>query len=149
MGHILLGNVSLIGSIVDDHRPGLVGIIHPLLKLRFRDRGTGRVIGETQVNDIRRLLRQLRRKICLRRTGHVDHVAPCLRRRIISPGPARHHVGVHIDRIHRVADRDLVVDTKNLLDISGITLGSVGNEYLVGGDIASPRLVILLRHGAA
>ena len=149
MRHIRLGNRGFIGCVINDHRSYPVGIIHPLLELRFGDGGTGGIIGKAQVNDIRCLLRQLRRKIRLRRTGHVDHVTPCPRCRIVGTGPARHHIGVHIDRIHRVADRDFVVYTENLLDISGIALRPIGNKYLVGRDITAPCLVVLLRHGTA
>ena len=147
MGHVRLGNICLICRVINDHGPHFVCIIHPLLKLCFMNGSAGRVIGKTKIDQIRRFLRKLGRKIIFRGTGHIDHITPGLRVRIISSGPSRHHVGVHINRIHRVAHCNRIVRTENFLDIPGIALCPVGHKDFVCRNVASSCLVIVFRNG--
>ena len=147
--HILLGNVRLIGRVIDNDRSDLVGIIHPFLELRLRDGRSSRIIGKTQIDNVRSLFRKLRRKIRLLRTRHIDHIAPGLLIRIIGSCAPRHHIRIHIDRIDRVAYSDLIILRKDLLDIAGIALGSVRDEHLIRLNIAPSVLIIILRHGVS
>ena len=68
---------------------------------------------------------------------------------MVLSGAARHNIGIKIDRIHRIADRRHAVKRKQLLDISGVALGSVGDKDLIRPDITAPGLIILFRHGAS
>ena len=52
---------------------------------------------------------QLRCKIILRRTRHIDHIAPVARLRVISTRSACHHISIHIDRIYRITDRNFII----------------------------------------
>ena len=147
MRHILLGNISFVGSIINDDCTIFICIINPLLKLGFSDCRPGGVIGEAEVNDIRHFLGKLGSKIVVCGTRHVDHIAPCLRRLIISTGSACHHIGIHIHGINRIADSDLIVNTEDFLNITGIAFGTIRYKDFISGNITASLLIIILCNG--
>ena len=144
---IRLGDICLVGGIIDDDSAHPVRIVHPFLQLCLCDRGAGRVIREAQIDQIGRLLRQLRREAVFRRTRHIDDLAPGLLHLVIGSGSARHDVGIHIHGIDRVADSNFIVKAEYLLNIAGIAFCAVGDKNLIRGNIAAARLVIILRNG--
>ena len=123
--HVHFTNVCFIGCVIDDDRARLIGIVHPFLQLRLGNSRSGRVIRETQIDDIRRFFRQLGRESGLFRTRHVDHIAPCLRLLVIDPGTPGHYVRIYIDGIDWVAYGNLIILREYFLDISGIALCSI------------------------
>ena len=125
MWYILLRNIRLISSIKQDHRTDAIRIVHPALQLFLCDRRTGRIVREAQVNQIRCLLRKIRSKPIVRGTWHVDNITPALRQRIIASGTPCHYIGIHIHRIDRIANCNLIIQAENLLNISGITFCTV------------------------
>ena len=76
--------------------------------------------------------------------GHVNKVGILLFRFDPIPGSSGHNVGIHINRVNRVADGHLCVRTENFLNIRGITLCPVGDKDFIIGDIAASGAVILL-----
>ncbi len=144
MGHIFFRYICFISRVIDNHRAHFVCIIHPLLKLGFCDCGACGIVGEAQVNQIRRLsLRNLRRKIVFRNAGHINYVAPGFSYAVIDACSSRHHIGVHINRINRVADCNFIVHAEYFLNVSRIAFCAVGYENLVRGNIAPSHLIIV------
>ena len=149
MSYIILGNVCFVCTVINDHCTDPVGIVNPLLQLVFCDGSTCRIIWQTQINDVRIFLRELRNEIVLFCAWHVDDIAPHLSFRIVSTGSACHNIGIHINRVNRITYSDAVIYGKNLLDISGITLCSVGYKNLICADVASSCFIVIVRNGSA
>ena len=63
----------------------------------------------------------------------------------IRSGASRHHVGVDIDRVDRVGNREPDVSGENLLDVAAVALGSVGHENLVRLNPTAARGIVMLR----
>ena len=57
-------------------------------------------------------------------------------------GAAGHHVGIQINRIYRIGNRNVNVGGKNLLDIAGVTFGAIADKYFLGGYIGAPLLIV-------
>ena len=142
--YIFRRNICFISRIVDDHCSYLQGIINPYLKLILCDRGTCRIIWKTKINNIRCILWKLRHKIVLLCTWHINDIRPFLCSRIICTGTSCHCIGIYIYRINRITDSNLVILTENISDITRITLCSVTDKNLIGCNIASSVLIILL-----
>ena len=62
---------------------------------------------------------------------------------------AGHDVGVDVDRIDRIGDGDDVVGGEDVQDVAAVALGAVGDEDLVGGDVAAAARKSCLRDGLA
>jgi len=151
MGQGGVGDVCLVGGVVDDHRAMPVGVVHPCLQARTVDDGTRGVVGEAQVDD---------RDVCvgggkvgheavLLRAGHVHHVAPQAGFLVVGAGAACHDVRVNVDGVHRVAHRDARIGAEYLLDVGGIGLRAVAHEHFVGVDGSTARDEVLARDGLA
>ena len=147
MGHLLAGDERLIGGIKQNDRAVRVGVIHPDFQLLPAEHRAGGVIGRTEVDDIGNLLGRLRGKAVLLHTGHINQPVPPAKLLLVLPCPAGHGVGVHIDRIHRVAHRHHIIHAKDVADIAAVALGSVGHKNLSGLDIHPPGGVIAPGNG--
>ena len=143
--YIVLWNICFICCIVDDHSSIFVCIIYPHLKLVFCDGGAGRIVRQTEINNVWCLLWKFRHKIIFHRARHINDIAPCLCLCIIFACSSCHNIRVHIDRIYRIAHCYAVIHRKNFLNISGITLCSVWNKNLIRRDITSSCLIIIFR----
>ena len=140
-------DICLISSIVDDHCMILICIIHPLLQLCLGDRGTGRIIREAEIDQIRYFRRKLGCIPVCCRTGHVDHIAPetcCL---VIGSRTSCHNICIYINGINRIAYCDPCILCKDLLDICGIALGAVGHKDLICSDVRTQGTEHLLSDG--
>ena len=129
MRNILVLDISLIGCIIENECIVLNGIVYPLSQFvacNHRSRG---VIGITQIDNIHPLVGQCRSEIILGGTRHVSHVAPFAVLTQLSR-TSYHHVRVDIHRIDRVGYSNTVIPSHQFLEITGITLGTVINEYL-------------------
>ena len=141
---ILLRNICLICCIIDDHAAVFVGVVDPLLKSCLCDSTTGGIVREAEIDQIRYLIcRNLRKETILLFAGHVDHTVKVLTLFVIKTSTSGHNVGIYIYRINRVADCNLVIQSENLLDVSGITFCSIGNKDLVCADVAASGLIII------
>ena len=147
MCYIVLGNICFICTIVNDHCTDLVCVVNPLLQLIFCDGCSCRVVRQTQINDVRILLRELRYEIVFFCTWHIDDIAPHLCLRIVCTGSASHNVGIHINRVNRVTYCDAVIYRENLLDVSRIALCAVRYENFICADVASSCFIVVIRNG--
>ena len=88
----------------------------------------------------------MRRQICLEAAFFIARqiFEAFIRPTDIFPTSARHDIAVHIDRIHRIGDRDDIRFCKDLLHIADIALCAVADKDLVWGNIASAILEIML-----
>ena len=146
MGYPLLGNIGLVGRVIEDDRAVTARVVHPLLQPVFFHDGTRRIVWKTQIDQVGHpALRQLRCKAVFRRAGHIDDLPVGTRRLIIRSGPARHDIGVHIDRVDRITYRDRIVDAEDLLDIAAVALGPVGHKDLLRGNVTPAAPVIEFR----
>ena len=93
------------------------GPVHPHLQLLHRVGGAGGVVGAAQVDDVALdVLAGHGQELVLRRGGHVADGAP------------RHHVVVHIHRVHRVGHQHGVVHIKQVQQVAQIALGAVRHK---------------------
>ena len=141
----VLRDIRFVGRVVQDHGLVLVRIIDPFFQLIRRDSGAGGVVREAEVNDVGFLLRQLRQKMVLFAARHVNDPVPALAF-LILPGAARHDVGVHVNRVDRVAHRNHVVRRENVADIARVGLRAVADEDLVDADIDAALSVVVFRN---
>src|SRR5574344_1504991 len=76
MRYVLILDISLVSSVIEDERVVLYGVVYPFAQFvacNHRSRG---VIGITQIDNIHPLVGQCRSEIILGGTRHVSHVAP-------------------------------------------------------------------------
>ena len=147
--HIALGNICFIGSIINDDCFFLVGIINPFLKFLFGQSRSGRVVWTTDIDNIRCLLWDLRYKVILCGTRHVDHLRPALLVFQVLTCFAGHGITVYINRINRVCDSDDVILCKNIYNVTGITFCSVADKHFIQCDVYATALVIVVNNGSA
>ena len=141
--HIFLCDVCLVSGVVDDHCTVLVCVVYPLLKFVLCDRCTTRVVREAEIDQVRCLYRKFRQESIGFQTRHVDHSIKIFVFLVVFAGTSCHYVCVYINRINRVADCYFIVCAKDLLNVSGVTLRSVGYKDLIRTDLASACLVII------
>ena len=147
---IFFCDISFVSSIVDDDCTCFIGIIYPYLKLFFCHRLAGRVVREAEINKIRYFIcRDLRKETVILFTWHVDHTVKVLTLFVIKTCTSGHNVGIYVYRINRVTNCNLVIQSEYLLDVSGITLSSVGNKNLICADVASSGLIIIFCNGTS
>ena len=144
MCHIVLTDISFISGIINDYGANFIGIVHPFLQLILCKRCSGRVIRQTQIDYVRCLLRKLRYEMIFCCTWHVNDIAPCAGLLVVSTGSSSHNVGIHINRIDRITDRNLVVLSENLLNISGIALCSVRYKDFICCNLTASCCIIVL-----
>ena len=148
--NIFPGNICLICCVIDDHAAVFVCVINPLLKSSLCDGTTGRVVREAEINKIRYFIcRDLRKETVILFTWHVDHTVKVLTLFVIKTCTSGHNVGIYVYRINRVTNCNLVIQSEDLLNISRITLCSVGNKDLICADVASSGLIIILCNGTS
>ena len=143
MRHVIFRDECFIRSIEENDRARLLCIAHPYRQILLRQRRAGRVIRRAQINDHRVVRRQIGLKAAFL-------IARQIFEAFIRPAhefaaSARHDIAVHIDRIHRVGDRDDIGFCKDLLHIADIALCAVADKDLIWGNIASAILEIMLR----
>ncbi len=127
----------------------LVGVIDPGLELVVAEYGARGVIGGAQVDEVDRGFGQRWAEVVLRGRGHVDDVGPALRRLVVEACAAGHGVGVDVDGVDRVAYGDAIVDGEDIADVAAVTLGTVGDEDLVGGNVHAAGREVVLDDGLA
>ncbi len=139
-------NIGFIGRVKDDDRPVVICIVDPLLQLVLCQGSSCRIVRQAEIDDIGHLVRKGRHETVLRRAGHVDDIRPDPGLLVVGPGPATHDIRIHIDGVDGIRHRNDRVLRKELLNVSGITLRPVGNEDLIGLDMAAPCDIVLVCH---
>ena len=147
MGHIVLGDESLIGGVVEDDSLVFVGVVHPGLQLLLGSHGAGGVVGKAQVDHIHLLLGDMGGKPVLLHAGHVDQLGPLAQLLLEVTGPAGHGVGIHIHGVDGVTHGHHVVGAEDVADVAAVALGAVGDKDLVGLDIHAPGGIVGLGNG--
>ena len=144
-----VGDIRLVRGVVHDDGAVLVGVVDPCLQTRLVDDGARRVVREAQVNERNILvgMRQLGSEPVFPRAGHVDHIAPQARCLIVCARAARHHVGIDVNGIHRVAYRYAGIRAENLLDVRRIGFRAVADEHLIRRYVGAPSREIALGNG--
>ena len=139
--------VSLVCCIIKYQGIVLQRIVHPLAQLCPRYHGTRRVVRITQIYYIKRTATwYLRHEAVLRSGGHIGHVRPSALL-LVCATASYHDIGVDIDRIDRVCHADMVIPVEQLLEVAGIALGTVVDEYLINVKTHSAREEIVLQYG--
>ena len=124
-----IGDVGLVGCVVEDDALVLDGIVHPLAKLVLGDDGASGIVGITEVDHVYTVVGNLGCEVVAFIAGHVHHIAPVS---VLEDARASyHHIAVDVDRINGVGDADVVVPSQYLLYVAGVALGSVVDKHLV------------------
>ena len=145
MRNFWIGNVSFVSGVEQNERIMLTRVINPAGKLLARRDRAGRVVGKTKINEIDMFLWRLGNEIVFGRAWQINDafVTAVFSRRARVTG---HHVGVDIDRINRIGDRDFVLVAENIEDVPAIAFRTVGNKNLVVSDVDLAIAVIVLRN---
>ena len=122
---------GLVGGIKQDQGAVGAGVIHPGLELLFCGHRAGGVVGETEVDQVHLLARDLGGEAVLGADRQVGEAA-VLAGVIGIAGAARHHVAVHIHRIHRVGHSDAVALAQDVEDVGAVALRSIRHEDFFG-----------------
>lgn len=126
-----IGDERLVGCVEEDHGVVGQGVIDPLLQLFPGGDRAGRVVGETEIDDVRLFGRQGRDEVVCLGAGEIDDpLVVALLVRIA--GAADHDVGVVVDRVDRVTDGNPVVQGEDVQNVGAVAFGTVGDENLVG-----------------
>ena len=115
--YIRVRDERFIGCIVQDDGVILPGIVHPFLQLFFAVGSPRGVVGRTQIDDVRF-------------DGRVWHgQEPIFWGTVhIQDLTAPHHIGIHIDRIHRIRDQDHIAVIEQIRNVAAVALSPVTDE---------------------
>ena len=117
MGNGRVGDVGLIGRVVQNGRAVLVRVVDPTLQHFLRCSHAGGVIGIAQINQIDALPGEIGNEIVLRSNRKINQSA------VAAGGVCRtcvagHHIGIHVDRVNGVQDGDHVIRPEDIQNIS-------------------------------
>jgi len=139
-------SVRLVGRVEQNNGPVFQRVIHPCLELRAIGDGAGRIVRRTQINHIHMPFGRLGDESVARFARQINQLR-------VSTGLIRftgvtgHDVGVHINRINRVADGDFVFMAEDIEDIAGVAFGAVADKNFVVGHLATAVAEIVFGNG--
>ena len=142
-----VADVGLIGRVVEEDGLMLLRVGDPGGELRPGGDGAGGVVRETEVDEVGGDGRD-RRDVAIGR-GAVQVGHPFIATVDIGARPPGHDVGVDVDGIYRIGDRQAGVAGEDFLDVAAVALGPVRDEDLVGLDPAAAGGVVVLSHRLA
>jgi len=133
-------NEGLVGGIVEDDGLVRAGVGNPGGELLPGCGRSGGVVRVAEVNEIDLLIGDRGDKLICRRAGQVDE--PGVGAFFIGvTGVAGHDVGVDVDGVDRIGDRDDVVVAEDVEDVARVALGAVRDKNLVRSDAETGILV--------
>ena len=146
VGQLRILDKGFVSRIKENQGFMAAGIVNPTLQICTGSHRPGGIVGEAQIDDIRRRCRQGGAKVVVRGEGQVLQaaVAPLI---ICGARMAGHHVGVHVDGVDRIGHRNAVVVPEDVQNVAGVALGAIGDENLVRFNGTAPLLVIMLGDG--
>ncbi len=124
------------------------GIFDPRAELGAGERGSGRIVGETEIDDVGVGDGQGRTEAVFSRARQIFEAAPSA----VGQGSASaagHHVRIDIDGIYGIGHGYAAVRRKDVADVTGVAFGSVADENLVGRDIDASFQIIVDGDGFA
>ena len=143
MWNLIVLDVSLISSIVEDECIVLKRVVYPLAQLGLRDNRTCGVVRIAQVDNINAAVGQLGHKAVLGITRHIQHIRPTTI--LLNSRTTNHHVRIDINRIDRIGNADRVIPAHQLLNITRIALGTIVDKHLVAIQMYSAWQEIVLQ----
>ena len=135
VGQGVILNEGLVSGIVEDECLFSKGVIDPFCQLLLGDDSTSRVIGVTEIDDVKMLCWDVACKAVASMTGDIFDVA------------SSHDVGVHIDGIDRVCDAHEVVGREDVSNITCVALGTIADKHLFAVELDAPRSEVVLDDG--
>ena len=122
------------------------GVFDPVHELLARRDRASRVVWEAKINKIDMFARRLGHEIVIRRARQINDpfVATIL---TCGSGVPSHHVGIDINRVNRVGNRDFVLVAENIENETAVTFRTVGDKNFVVGEVDVTVAIIVLRDG--
>jgi hypothetical protein len=120
MGQVFVGDVRLVGGIEEQDGLMFLRVRDPRCELRVRGDSAGRIVRETEIDHVHSFSRRFGNEAVRLAAREVQEARVCAGR-IGFAGATRHHIRVHVDRVHRVRDRDAVLRSQNIKDVSAVT----------------------------
>ena len=142
MRYRIVNNKCFISCIVQNDAFVGTGIFNPFGQFFFRGNCSGRIVRETQENQVRPFGGQFRNKAICFVARHVNNsfeIAITLN----GTGFARHDCGIGVNRVNRIADGYFVSSAKYFLNVSGIAFRTVGNKYIVSRNVYTTTFIIV------
>ena len=147
VGDCGVADVGLVRAVEEDDSLVLLRVFHPRGELGLGGDGAGRVVREAEVDQVGGDRRHGRHVAV---GGRALEVGDALVTAVdVGAGAARHDVGVDVDRVNGVGNREADVVGEDFLDVAAVALRAVGDEDFVGVDLAAAGGVIVLLHGLA
>ena len=143
MRHFGIANECFVGGIEEDDGLILLGVSNPFGELRFGGDSSGRIVGEAEIDQIGRVVWDRRDVTIIRRAFEVsDALIATIN---IAAGATSHDVGVGVNRIHGIGNREGRIFREDFLDVGAIALRTVGNKDFISRDVAAAGCVIIGR----
>ena len=142
VGQIGVLDERLVGGIKQDQCPIAAGVVNPGFELCLGGHSTGGVVGEAEIDQIDRFIRDLGGEVIGGTDGQIAQSGVAALVTGVT-GPASHDIAIHVDGVHRIGDRDTVPFAKDVKDVAAVALRSVGDKDLVGADVAAAGLEVM------
>src|ERR1043166_978336 len=144
--NLWIRDVSFICSIEEQNRAVPFGVFDPAPELLARRDRASRVVWEAKINKIDMFARRLGYEIVIRRARQInDPFVAAIRTR--GSGVPNHHVGIDINWVNRIGNRNLVLIAENIENETAVTFRTVGDKNFVVGDVDVTVAIIVLRNG--
>ena len=144
MCDIIFADICFISSIINNYCAYFISIINPVLKLRFCNRCSGRIIWEAKIDNVRLFFWKVWYKIILCGAWHIDDITPGFCGRVVCSCSSCHNIRININRIYWVAYCNFVIYTEYFLNISRVTFCSIADKNLICMNIAAMALIVTL-----
>ena len=124
MGKSGIADVGLVGGVEQNQSIVFAGIIDPTPQLLGRCHGASWIVWETEVYHIDVLLRRIGHEMIFDRARQISDpfvaaIAPH------ASGMTGHDIGIDVNRVNRIGDRDFVLMSKDIQDVTAIAFRSV------------------------
>ena len=144
MRNIFFWNICFISCIINNNSSYFISIVNPLLKLVFCYCWTCWVVREAKIYNIRSFLWKLWCKISFCCTWHINYITPSLLFWNIIASSSCHRISINIYRIYRVTYCNLIIYRENISNITRVRLSTITYKNLIGFNISSTFLIIML-----
>src|SRR5207244_3393794 len=144
MGNLGTADVGFVGGIEQQQRIMVPRVLDPIRQLRTRRHRAGWIVGKTKINDVRVFPRRFRNEIILNRAGQIENafvaaIGPDW------PGVPRHYIGIDVNWIDRIGNRDLILLAQNIENVTAVAFRPIRQENFVIRHFDSTIAIIKLR----
>ena len=143
---IFIADVAVVCSIEQNKCTRFVRVIHKFLQRFAAQNRTRRVVRAAKVNQLHRILRQVRLKVVLSSRCKICHFGE-MSIRLKRSRATRHHVAIKVNRINGVRNCNFRIGSKEFLDVRDIAFRTITYKHVVRIHFDSARSVFATDNG--